>query len=78
MALIVFGVVLQQPPMREAPASCHLFTYDMKSMSETPVDFYKHKIVKKQGITMFHKLKLDLKTVLYLYFVIGSNSYSSS
>lgn len=37
MALIVFGVVLQQPPTREAPTSHHLFTYDTKSSSETPV-----------------------------------------
>lgn len=38
MALMVFGVVLQQPPMREAPASRHLLTYGTKSTSEIPVD----------------------------------------
>lgn len=37
MALMVFGVVLQQPPTREAPTSHHLPTYDTKSSSETPV-----------------------------------------
>lgn len=37
MALIVLGVVLQHPPTREAPASHHVFTYETKSSSETPV-----------------------------------------
>ena len=37
IALMVFGVVLQQPPTREAPTSHHLLTYDTKSSSETPV-----------------------------------------
>jgi hypothetical protein len=37
MALIVFGVVRQQPPTREAPTSHHLSTYETKSSSETPV-----------------------------------------
>lgn len=37
MALMVFGVVLQQPPTRDAPSSHHLSTYETKSSSETPV-----------------------------------------
>ena len=39
MALIVLGVVLQQPPTSDAPISHHLFTYDTKSTSGTPVFF---------------------------------------
>lgn len=35
---IVFGVVRQQPPTMQAPASLHFSTYDTKSSSETPVD----------------------------------------
>lgn len=38
MALIVFGVVLQHPPNKEAPASRHLPMYETKSSSLTPVD----------------------------------------
>lgn len=41
IALMVFGVVLQQPPTREAPMSRHFFTYDTKSTSETPLDCLK-------------------------------------
>lgn len=37
MALIVCGVVRQQPPTREAPSSHHLPTYETKSSSSTPV-----------------------------------------
>ena len=37
MALIVLGVVRQQPPTRAAPISHHLFTYDTKSLSDMPV-----------------------------------------
>lgn len=37
MPLMVLGVVLQQPPTREAPTSHHLLTYETKSSSETPV-----------------------------------------
>lgn len=35
--LMVAGVVLQQPPTREAPDSHHLSTYETKSSSVTPV-----------------------------------------
>lgn len=38
MALMVFGVVLQHPPNREAPASLHFPKYDTKSSSFTPLD----------------------------------------
>uniref|UniRef100_A0A0A9HD78 HMT3 n=1 Tax=Arundo donax TaxID=35708 RepID=A0A0A9HD78_ARUDO len=38
MALMVFGVVLQQPPIRAAPSLHHSLTYETKSPSETPVD----------------------------------------
>lgn len=37
MALIVFGVVLQQPPTREAPSLRQLSTCDTNPSSETPV-----------------------------------------
>lgn len=40
MALIVFGVVLQQPPTSDAPISHHLFTYETKSISGTSVFFW--------------------------------------
>lgn len=39
MPLIVFGVVLQHPPNREAPASFHFLTYDTKSSPIIPSDF---------------------------------------
>lgn len=42
IALIVSGVVRQQPPIRDAPASCHILTKDTKSSSETPVDGCKY------------------------------------
>lgn len=38
MPLIVFGVVLQHPPNRDAPASCHLLMYETKSSFVTPLD----------------------------------------
>lgn len=40
MALMVLGVVLQQPPISVAPACRHTDTYDTKSPSVTPVDAY--------------------------------------
>lgn len=45
---MVFGVVLQQPPIRDAPDSFHLHTYETKLSSETPVDGYKSKKKKKK------------------------------
>lgn len=37
MDRMVWGVVRQQPPTSDAPASHHLFTYETKSLSEIPV-----------------------------------------
>lgn len=44
IALMVVGVVLQQPPIRLAPASRHFPTYDTKSTSPTPLDAFKPNI----------------------------------
>lgn len=38
IALMVFGVVRQQPPKSDAPASRHLPTYDTKSSSAVPFE----------------------------------------
>lgn len=46
--MMVFGVVLQQPPIRDAPDSFHLHTYGTKLSSETPVAGYKSKKKKKK------------------------------
>lgn len=43
MPRIVFGVVLQHPPNREAPASLHFLTYDTKSSPIIPSDFCQDK-----------------------------------
>lgn len=54
IALIVLGVVLQQPPIRQAPSSHHFPTYDTKSSSATPADCCNRKVHNILTCSQFH------------------------
>lgn len=63
MPLIVFGVVLQHPPNREAPASFHFLTYDTKSSPIIPSDFCKH----QHNRLNFSKINRTKRESVYQY-----------
>jgi hypothetical protein len=69
MALMVFGVVRQQPPTREAPTSHHLSTYDTKSSSETPVCCCNK--IKAEGSVVMDYTRMRSRMYFQIFFAFG-------
>lgn len=66
IALMVTGVVLQQPPISEAPASHHFPTYDTKSSAHDPLDCCPKKVRKKNYSSILCVCNETIQIVLCL------------